>query len=447
MRGHLAAPFATIADYSGAMTPSCSRSIWVVGGGFTGLATAILLQQMGYSICLYEKSSHLGGIMRDEYVNGAPRMRGCHILHQDVATQLLEPWNLVTLLEARRNSVSSSTKIRQQEYWLSGCEGPLIDYVPTENDALAFPASGAPESVQSRIDRYPSEIRSHLRDLCDVIGLDVVHTWSPSLQALQMNRFFPMHADMEELKKLKSDSPVIDNLFGLVGLSDRTVFLPTDGYTNLFAEMQNMMQATGICLHLNERVRPAKEDEDLVFYNSNGQRSEIGGVWCASPTVLQASLDKGNSLDNSPMTHEFWHIKVRQPLEATMSYIQYFGHPHAIVRATTYAYGGTQHAVIERVSKRGQTTSPSEHDLMQCVVDLDLEPIEIEGGSKTATYPVVSINDFLRLSALEQGLRGVDWVHGAWLNFGRTAKIQAISKSLQEWAHERWSGKLQGTAT
>ena len=146
------------------------------------------------------------------------------------------------------------------------------------------------------------------------------------------------------------------------------------------------------------------------------------------------------------MTHEFWHIKVRQPEEATMSYIQYFGHPHAIVRATTYAYGGTQYAVVERIGKRGQTTSPSEHDLMQCVVDLDLEPIEIEGASRTATYPVISINDFLRLSALEQGLRGVDWVHGAWLKFGRTAKIQAISKNLQEWAHLRWSDKLRGTA-
>jgi len=397
---------------------------------------------MGYSVCLYERGSDLGGTMRDDYVNGEPRMRGCHVLKPSVMSDVLHPWKLSSLLTESDNSVSSATWIEGQQFWSTGCEGPTIDYMPAQGDASPRPTSDAPESVQSRINRYPREVQSHLHSLCAAIGIDAINTWSPSLQALQLNRLFPLDADRAFLARLKSESPVIDDFFGMVNTSAGKVFLPVDGYNTFFAEIRRKVQASGICLHLNERVLPALEERKLVFYNSNKQRAAIGGVWCASPTILQASLDVGSVLDNSHMTHEFWHVKIRQPADPKFSYIQYFGHPQSIMRATAYAYSGVQHAVVERIRKRGQTAIPSKQHLMACAVDLGLTPIAIEGMSKAATYPLISLDDFLRLSSLEEILHGMDWIHGAWLRFGRPDKIGSIAKDIHEWARMRWDIKI-----
>lgn len=70
-------------------------SVVVVGGGLTGLAAAHTLAGLGRQAVVYERSFHLGGHARSEWIRGIPyEPHGAHILH----TADAGVWRLVTSL-------------------------------------------------------------------------------------------------------------------------------------------------------------------------------------------------------------------------------------------------------------------------------------------------------------------------------------------------------------
>ena len=108
------------------MSPKCEDSIWVVGGGFTGVVTALHLAEAGYAVCLFEKSPALGGVMLDDMVASSPRMRGCHVLQVNPFQDILKRWGLDALFVEVPNDVTSVTWHQDVVYRAIGCEGPLI---------------------------------------------------------------------------------------------------------------------------------------------------------------------------------------------------------------------------------------------------------------------------------------------------------------------------------
>ena len=417
---------------------SCADSVWVVGGGFTGVASALSLVGAGHTVCLHERDPELGGVLRDDFVAGAPRMRGCHVIQADLSNTVLSPWNLDSHFTEVANDVFSKTWHRGVTMHSRGPEGPLCESDPRQLGLAATNFVNTPELLADRIALYPAADQLLLHEILSNLGIEHQDIYADSVSALQLNRLYPLGPGAHELFAAKAKIPLIDELYGVAPTTPKNVLLPKDGYSSFFSAAGQVMREAGICMHLDEVVDVQVNKGEVVFRNSAGIPSRKGGIWCASPTVLQARLNPLDPLNNLAMRHTRWHVQVQQPAKPYFAYVQYFGHPEHLLRATAYEYKGVQHAVVESLSAHKLQAANRERSVLQAVRDLNLTPVQFESQKRSAAYPLISSQDAAKLKVLEFQLKREKWVHGAWLSVGRTAKVEKILDETAQWALGLW---------
>lgn len=420
------------------MGASCADSVWVVGGGFTGVASALTLHGAGHAVCLYERDPELGGVLRDDFVAGSPRMRGCHVIQKELSSTLLSKWNLDSHFTEVANDVSSKTWHGGAAIHRRGPEGPLCESDPRQSNLATTACIKAPEILADRLSLYPTADQLLLHEILLSLGIDAKDIYADSVYALQLNRLYSVGVGAHALREAKVKFPLMDELYGVAPETPKNILLPKDGYSSFFAAALDIMREAGICVHLDQAVNVQTQKSEVVFRNGADVPSRRGGIWCASPTVLQARLNPHKSLSNLAMRHTRWHVQVRQPTKPNFSYIQYFGHPENLSRATAYEYKGVQHAVVESLSAHKWQGTNQERSILEAVRNLNLTPVKVESRETSAAYPLVSVLDAAKLKNLELQLKEEKWVHGAWLSVGRAAKLAKILEETEHWALALW---------
>lgn len=173
------------------MASRCTGSVWVVGGGFTGIMIASALARMGVPVCLHEAAGALGGVMEDDEVLGAPRMSGCHVIQADLEREARLHIPAREHLIEVENCVESETYFGDQVHREINCEGPVTMTSPTLWKEFKFgDFEMSNSSFASRIQRYPPELRQELTNWSRSLGVDSGDTWADSMQGFQMLRVY-----------------------------------------------------------------------------------------------------------------------------------------------------------------------------------------------------------------------------------------------------------------
>ncbi len=407
-----------------------STSTWVVGGGITGCLVALRLAHAGHDVCLHEASDSLGGVLRDVIIDGRPWLRGCQYLQPGRMAEA--GFDLPAPDQIRRipNLVASATYLPDGLLSASGCEGPVSRESVSE---MSIP-SGEPEldSGLHRLAAYPSGVRGAMVATLRTAGLDADQIWGPSLVGLQMGRvFFP--GQEAEASRLKHTSATLDALIGVSPVGPSTlVGLPEAGYSEWFHRIHRELLADGVRVHLNSRVRlRLRAGTSEVAASSECQSAPIGGVWCSSPTPLHTFMSAMDRLVNQHVYHRYWHFEATAGRGFEDHYVQFFGHPAGIVRATAYTMGRSTRVVVEAVH-RSKDDAIQLNTVVEAARQLDLRVGRVSAQHGSLNYPTVALTDRKGLGELSSGLLHHNWIGGGWVHYGRARKLQAISDDMSE---------------
>jgi hypothetical protein len=407
-----------------------STSIWVVGGGITGCLVALRLARSGHDVCLHEESGSLGGVLRDVMIDGQPWLRGCQFLQPRRMAEA--GFDLPAPNEIRRisNIVASATYLPDGLLSASGCEGPVSRESVSE---MSIP-SDEPEcdSGLRRLAAYPSGVRAAMVETLGTAGLDASQIWGPSLVGLQMGRvFFP--GQEVESKRLKETSETLSALIGVSPEGPSTlVGLPESGYSEWFRRIHRELIAASVRVHLNSRVRlRLRAGKPEVGASGECRSAPNSGVWCSSPTPLHTFLSEKDRLINHHVHHRYWHLEATAGRGFKDHYVQFFGHPAGIVRATAYTMRRSTRIVVEAVHQSADHSIPLDA-VFDAARQLDLRVGKIRAQHGSLNYPTVALTDRKSLGALNSRLHQHNWIGGGWWLYGRARKLQAISDDMIE---------------
>ena len=410
-----------------------TTSIWVVGGGITGCLVALRLARAGFDVCLHEDSSNLGGVLTDVVIDGESWLRGCQYIQPGRLAEAGFPVPSADRIRLFANRVASATYTPGEVLMAQGCEGPATRERVADM-AQILDAHLDSENARQRIAAYPAAVQGAMDLTLRNGGLDPGEVWGPSIVGLQMARvFFP--GQEAETSQLKQCSPALDALIGVAPASSGAlVGLPEAGYSEWFARIHSELLSAGVRVHLDSRVRLRARDASVEVLGSADCRSTvIGGVWCSSPTPLHSFMTSDNRLMNQHVYHSYWHLDAVAPHGFEDHYVQFFGHPAGIIRATSYAMQNEARVVVEAIhpSKDGALRLDPDHVLSASRhLGLDIGSVRMHHGA--LNFPTVGVRDRHNLDKLASNLRKHQWIGGGWVHYGRARKLQIISAGLVE---------------
>lgn len=401
----------------------------IVGGGFSGMMTALSLVRAGHAVQLFEASNSLGGIVRDAIEPHGRFLRGCQYLNIDPLYQAL--WNDIG---------QDDLHVFPHHYgaWNDLFGAPVVHHdfaqvmVPGPMGSMPPPSWPAPASVADHLRQQEPRVAMALCEwaqrLCDpeeLAAANAVH--------LQLARVgYIDHTD--GVLARKQDDPYADRLLG-VPRSDfhppvpvQPAALPRQGFDAHLARLSDCLQKWGGTVHLSAPVKPTQDSQGRCQLWLRGQTIEADWVvWCANPTpLLQTLADLRLDARSIPCVHLY--ATLTAPAPRSPVYYQTFGRKHPLLRLFAYELDGPK-LTVEALDEGWSCEQlvARTHAIMQ---DLGWAcRISAASVGRQRRY-TLSQHDALCIEAFtnQAPARGV--ITGGWQHYGRDPRLHHIHAQL-----------------
>jgi hypothetical protein len=395
----------------------------VIGGGFTGCMAALQSARDGHEVTLLESSESLGGVLREVETADGLYFNGCQYLNQG-SVDRLEWSDGLTEFPHEYGSVTSLGNDRIRIF--NDCAQPsLAGEVQLCEEALIN------ESALQRLQAYGSQ-SPYLIEWAQSFG-DLAQLDWRCLIPMQLSRMhFPEDTDVPRLKK---EAQRANELLALPrrlrGQAAEWAWLPSEGYTQFFARLEQAMIDLGVRIRLNSPVKPELEEGRVSLRSRAETISADAVVWTANPQPLLSRI-YGVRLSTPavPMKLLVGDLLKGVSLPVTLPYYwQVFDSSSCVVRLYAYELGGKLKFSAETFNTVDDDTAwlDLKRLMHQCGLGDGHHLVSVVKQNRHVNFSQSELKAFETLTSkmLQQGV-----VPGGWQHYGREEKVKNILSTL-----------------
>jgi len=402
----------------------------VIGGGFTGCMAALQSARDGHEVTLLESSESLGGVLREVETADGLYFNGCQYLNQG-SVDRLEWSDGLTEFPHEYGSVTSLGNDRIRI--LNDCAQPSLD-----GEVQLWEEASINASALQRLQAYGSQ-SPYLIDWAQSFG-DLAQLDWRCLIPMQLSRLH-FHEDMD-VPRLKMESQRANELLALPrrvrGQEAEKAWLPSEGYTQFFAKLEQRMLDLGVRIRLNSPVKPELEEGRVSLRSRAETISSDVVVWTANPQPLLSRI-YGVRLSTPPIRMKLLVGNLCKGEELpvpTPYYWQVFDSSSCVVRLYVYELGGVLKFSAETFDTKDNNSAwyDLQRVMQLCGLGCGHKLSSVVKQSRYVNYNSMERQAFETLTSemLQQGV-----IPGGWQYYGREEKINSILSSLDELFQER----------
>lgn len=403
----------------------------IVGGGITGVVTAILAKQKGFDVSLYEASNALGGILKDINYNKDWFFNNTQYLNIKGICYKTISKCLNTDLEVFTHEYCSITEVDGSSCFFEDFAQPVF----TSNPPL-IKAGELPDSIDKRLSLYSDE-SYFLKAFANRFG-DLNNLCSSNLSIMQLSRVLYSNS-FEEVQATKKSDKVANEIFGLPrgfispSKPKEKAVLPKNGYDELFHSLYEHLRANHVDIHLNSPVSRARftESNELEVYSRKTKIDSDYVVWCANPISL---LNETMSYKlSSPVTKAYCAVGMCHYVEDLKPiYVQIFSLETSVLRIFLYNDGMSTKITIEGLEeyrKNSEIISRVNSYLTKNFNTYIKSDLHFE---KQKRYVLLNHEDKMCMSSFRERFARSNVISGSWELYGRDQKVTAILDHLDD---------------
>lgn len=420
------------ASLSVAAHHTCADAVCVVGAGFSGVMAAYRLALSGHPVCLVDLARRPGGVMQDDFIGSRPHLSGCHLIQQDVAEAHGFTLPAKDQLVSTPNQVSSWTRSSAGIQRERNVEGPISSADPLNwiSTGLSGP-NRLRESLGDRLRAYPDEVRLELLQWTASLGLDPDLVHQDSLEALQLRRVFVPSRYRDTLQELKNRDAKADEMFGVSPRTLRQVLIAKNGYSRWFEAAVVELLELGVHYRPVAAAKPSVRNGQIHLELDGKTYTPRIGFWCANPSPLGKALMPGVRWDGQSQLLTAWHVEVDQGANSALNYVQFFGHPYGVIRATKYQFGGIQRVVVESLASTRSATDAAAQSVFEAAEETGAAPRSLLGNFTRRAYLTMSVADWHHLQEMGERLNDLGWIHSGLQYFSRPRKLAWLDEEIR----------------
>lgn len=398
------------------------NDITIVGGGFTGIATALNINNK--RIKLYEASNQLGGILRDHTNLNDIFFSSCQYL--DANSLLLNKLQLTEDFYKFEHRYGSYTDIFGKITISKNFAGPVytgfLDSNLIKNTKFT--------NLKERLMSYPTQISNPLLNWFKSIGVDSIKTHHSAISGFQADRIYCAGIH-EKIFNLKSSSIIADQLYGLPReyINKKKIYslLPLNGFNKYFDYLEKNLSIT---LNMKKIAKPFRVGNKVHIGNKDYKECPNLLVWTANPSPLFKELFNVK-LDSMRHYAETLTGYIDRKVEIPF-YIQVFSSQTSILRIYVYNINGKGCFSIEKAFDKISDNLVMEN--AQSIINnfFSYNFSNIISRVRSTRYFVYSVNDFKLLKYYQDNSDIDNLIFANFLEYGRNEKVKSILDQMND---------------
>lgn len=405
--------------------------IQIIGGGISGLLTALMARINHHDVTVYEMSSEIGGVLRDCIVNDDWYFHNTQYINEgSLCYQLLKKYVQADLIEFSHEYGSITQQLDNTEVFHLDFAQPVFNNAPPIIDEH----QKIPENIDEWLKLYQSN-HHFLNAFANRFG-DIDNLYLNSIVPMQISRVFYQN-DVENILKQKQSNQVADNIFGLPrsilnpNVPKQKALLPTFGYNKLIQEIEDCLSTMGVNIVKNQSITPKLgEHKQIELYARNQKLSADKTLWCGNPTplIFQAT---GHKLSNQALKMYCAVGECDYIPNITPIYIQVFHLDSSIVRFFLYNDGNVTKVTIEGMGHHynaDKICQEINHWLKKYFSTKLTNELSFFNEKR---YVLLTNDDYQAICDYTKSQYQSDVVAGGWELYGRDAKLEILSKAVQ----------------
>lgn len=404
----------------------------IIGGGISGLLTALMARVNHHEVTVYEASPNLGGILRDYLVDDDWYFHNTQYINEgSLCHNLLKNYTKIDLIEFSHEYGSITQQLDRTEIFHEDFAQPVFKNQPPS----IVQSQKLPSTIDEWLNLY-GENYPFLHAFAKRFGdIDELHL--NSIIPMQISRvFYPRYTD--ELLVEKQTKQVADMIFGLPrsiltpNVPKQKALLPVLGYNDLVANIECCLKDMGVKILTSQPITPKSADNGSVELYARGKRIIADKtIWCGNPTSLIFQTMKYKLSNRALKTYcaigKCDYIPNLEPI-----YIQVFSLDSSVVRFFLYNHGNSTKITVEGVGhiyNQSQIKSHVDNWLLKYF------SINLRGDLtfiNEKRYVLLTYNDFKNIQNYMTSSYQSDIIAGGWECYGRDAKLDVLNKAIQE---------------
>lgn len=321
------------------------KKIAIIGAGITGLTIAKFLSKKNYDISIYEKTSEIGGIMRDNIENDHLYFKGPQFLDRE------SEWLNSFFSKSRINN--DFNHYREQMYSYTDFFGKVHLKENTNQPSISQNANTIKInnyikkiekkeniSLKERINLYPKNIKDKLemwtnnfskendkldQSACKIYGYRVV--------------FNKNDTQVEILKKNKT----FNKIYGRISKEINEFIIPKKGFNYMFDCIEKNLLKSGVKIIKNINLKKHPKKNEFLVNNELIDCDHL--IWTANPVPLLRVFNK--RLDNKTLNVKIYASKIKKIKNLKPTYINVYSLKSKIFRIYVYNLNNKTKITVE----------------------------------------------------------------------------------------------------
>ena len=407
-----------------------NKKILIVGGGITGCIASIYAKEKGFDVELHEKSSKLGGILKDDLKENF-FFSGCQYFNTQsewfkYLNDLKEEFQY---FNAEYGSYTNfNGKIGK---YLNYFPGPIFNIDKIEKKKITN--HKIKSSLINRIKCYNEFIEDQLRHWLNFNNIPFNDLHYLSSIPLAINRITTFKNKNNLLKK-KKQNKFIDELYGLprnvMNFASYKASIPFKGYTNFFEKLKKYLIKKNISVVTNSIIKLKKKNDKFEVFNLDKKIDFENILWCGSPTPVIARL-QNKVLNTRPLLITNFCYKYSGSLKNF--YIQNFSYT-GIFRITCFNAIDNNHIVVEcfKDNMNPQMLLKEILNILKLAkINLIPNNVKYVEKFKKKRYSIINNFDYKEIKKFKKN-KPLNFIDGNWESYTRDQKIVNVMKNIDK---------------
>lgn len=413
------------------------KKIFIIGGGFSGCVSALLLSNQGYKVSLFERGEKLGGTSKDMIFDKQTFFNGPHYYNPN------STW-LKFIIGQRefKNEfkILGSKKIGKKEFNIHRSYTDLFGEKEI-NNLFAQPVTSLDfenilknkknNSLHNRLNSFQVNVRDPLNKWCGAISKIPNKLHSSCAERLNIGRICFIN-DLKQIAKIKKNNKYADQILGIpqIANSKQKYYLAKNGNNSFYKKFEKFLKKK-INIKFNSSIKiDCKKKNDVKIYENNKLLKADKFIWAANPVNLIKTLGYGE-LDNPVTKVKIYcvNIKILKKCFFDNLYIQVFSLKTNIFRIYLYKTGKTYKITIETFfNKENKNLDKKKLEKIMKSFNIVFKFTSKIYEKKEIRHNLLTNQDFLKLSKFDKDFQNTKLVGGGWSLRGRENKINHIMK-------------------
>ena len=410
------------------------KKVSIIGGGFSGCASALLLKKFGYDITLLEKGDKLGGTTSDILINKESYFNGPHYFNPNSlwAKEMMRYKELKKEFYFFENYKINKIK----GFNFHGSYTDIFGNVETSN-LFAHPITSRKfkeiykfngnNTLSERIDSYQKNISSSLKKWLKKYSINYEKLHHNCADLLNIGRVC-FNKNLDTIIKLKENNSHADSVLGVPSEKsklNRKFFISKRGNNYLYKKLYSVLNKQ-IKIIFNSKVKIKSNGKGKIEISNDGKTINSDYiVWAANPVYPLKELGYG-MLDNPVVKVKiyFADIEILNSSNLENFYIQVFSLKSNIFRIYFYKINEKYKISVETFLDKKNDNLNEKH-LREILLTFNFK-FKLKSKflyKKEVRHYLMTCKDFNTFKKFDYDFKNSNLVSGGWHLLGRERKL------------------------